>query len=38
VITLEKVNEETFRAVTHMKLPPEQSAFVAPNIVSLAQA
>ncbi|MDD2648863.1 MAG: GNAT family N-acetyltransferase [Eubacteriales bacterium] len=38
MITLEKVNERTFQIVTRMNLSPEQNKFVAPNIVSLAQA
>lgn len=38
MIRLEPVTEETFRKVVDMKLPPEQNCFVAPNVVSLAQA
>lgn len=36
-ITLRAITEENFRAVVDMKLPPEQH-FVAPNVLSLAQA
>ena len=38
MIHLELVNERTFRKVVDMKLPAEQNCFVAPNVVSLAQA
>ena len=38
MIQLELVNEATFKKIVDMKLPPEQNAFVAPNVVSLAQA
>ncbi len=38
MIRLEKVNERTFKKVIDMKLPAEQNKFVAPNVVSLAQA
>lgn len=38
MIHIEPVNEKTFKRVLDMKLPPEQDKFVAPNIVSLAQA
>lgn len=38
MIRLEKVCERTFDALLDMKLPEEQDRFVAPNIVSLAQA
>lgn len=38
MVTIEKVNSNTFRKVVDMKLPPEQDRFVAPNVVSLAQA
>lgn len=37
-IELVPVNESNFRAVVDMKLPEEQRRFVAPNVVSLAQA
>ena len=35
---LEPVSEKTFKKVIDMKLPDEQSRFVASNVVSLAQA
>ena len=38
MIRLEPVNDNTFKKVINMKLPPEQSCFVAQNVVSLAQA
>ncbi|HPB16235.1 MAG: GNAT family N-acetyltransferase [Clostridiaceae bacterium] len=38
MIHLEKVDENTFRKVTKMKVMPEQEHFVAPNVYSLAQA
>ncbi len=38
MIRLEPVTNRTFRKIVDMKLPPEQSKFVAPNVVSLAQA
>lgn len=38
MIQLELVNERTFKKIIDMKLPPEQNCFVAPNVVSLAQA
>lgn len=38
MIRLEPVNERTFKPIVDMKLPPEQNRFVAPNVVSLAQA
>ncbi len=38
MVHLEIVNESTFRKVVDMKLGEEQSRFVAPNVVSLAQA
>lgn len=38
MIQLEQINEKNFRDIVNMKLPPEQSNFVAPNVVSLAQA
>jgi diamine N-acetyltransferase len=38
MIQLELVTECTFKKVVDMKLPPEQGCFVAPNVVSLAQA
>jgi diamine N-acetyltransferase len=37
VIRIAPITEENFRAVIDMKLPPEPK-FVAPNVVSLAQA
>lgn len=38
MVTLELVNERTFSKVVDMKLPEEQNRYVAPNVVSLAQA
>ena len=38
MIRLEKVNAKNFRKVLDMKLPEEQNCFVAPNVVSMAQA
>lgn len=38
MLRLETVNEKTFGQVLDMKLPEEQARFVAPNVVSLAQA
>ena len=38
MIRLEPVSERTFRKVVDMRMPPEQDRFVAPNVVSLAQA
>lgn len=38
MIRLEKVNDKTFRKVVNMKLNEPQSNYVAPNVVSLAQA
>lgn len=38
MITLEPVSERTFDKIIAMELPPEQRAFVAPNVKSLAQA
>lgn len=38
MIRLEPVNEKTFFPVVRMKLSPEQSQFVASNVMSLAQA
>lgn len=38
MIRLEIVNENTFKKVVDMKLPADQNCFVAPNVVSLAQA
>lgn len=38
MIRLEKVNEKNFGKILDMKLPEEQNRFVAPNIVSMAQA
>lgn len=38
MIKLEKVSEKTFKQVVDMRLPAEQNCFVAPNVVSLAQA
>lgn len=38
MIQLKLVTESTFKKVVDMKLPPEQNCFVAPNVVSLAQA
>jgi diamine N-acetyltransferase len=38
MIHLEKITEATFRTVIDMKVTSEQSKFVAPNVVSLAQA
>lgn len=38
MIQLELVTERTFKKIVDMKLPPEQNCFVAPNVVSLAQA
>lgn len=38
MVRLELVNESTFRRVVDMKLGEEQNRFVAPNVVSLAQA
>lgn len=38
MIQLKPVTERTFKKIVDMKLPPEQSCFVAPNVVSLAQA
>lgn len=38
MIRLEKVNEQTFKKLVDMKLPEDQNIFVAPNVVSLAQA
>jgi diamine N-acetyltransferase len=38
MIKLELVTECTFKKIVDMKLPPEQNCFVAPNVVSLAQA
>ena len=38
MIRLEPVTERTFRAVVDMRLGEEQNKFVAPNVVSLAQA
>lgn len=38
MLRLEKVNERTFKKIIDMKLPAEQNKFVAPNVVSLAQA
>ena len=35
---LEKVTEKTFFPVVKMKISPEQEKFVAPNVMSLAQA
>jgi len=37
MIRLVEINEDNFRAVIDMRLPPEPK-FVAPNVVSLAQA
>lgn len=37
MVKLERVNARTFRKVADMKLSAEQSKFVAPNVVSLAQ-
>lgn len=38
MVKLERVNARTFRKIVDMKLSAEQSKFVAPNVVSLAQA
>jgi len=38
MIRLETINENNYRAVINIKLPPEQDLFVAPNVTSLAQA
>lgn len=38
MIHLEPVTNRTFKRIVDMKLPPEQNCFVAPNVVSLAQA
>ena len=38
MIHLELVNERTFKKIVDMKLPDAQHRFVAPNVVSLAQA
>lgn len=38
MLHLELVTESTFKKIVDMKLPPEQDCFVAPNVVSLAQA
>ncbi len=38
MIHLEKVSSKTFDQVVNMKLSPEQAGFVAPNVVSMAQA
>ena len=38
MISLALVNERTFGKIVDMKLPDEQNRFVAPNVVSLAQA
>lgn len=38
MIELKAVDECTFKSVVDMHLPPEQNRFVAPNVVSLAQA
>lgn len=38
MIQLKPVTEHTFKKIVDMKLPPEQACFVAPNVVSLAQA
>lgn len=38
MINIEPVSEKTFKKVIDMKLPDEQNKFVAPNVVSLAQA
>jgi len=38
VVRLERVNERTFGKVVDMKLSEEQNRYVAPNVVSLAQA
>ena len=38
MIRLEKVTEKTFRAVVRLKTTSEQEKFVAPNVMSLAQA
>lgn len=38
MVRLELVTEKTFKKIVDMKLTEEQSHFVAPNVVSLAQA
>ena len=38
MIRIERVSERNFKKIVDMKLPPEQACFVAPNVVSLAQA
>lgn len=38
MIRLEPITKKNFGTVVDMKLPPEQTRFVAPNIVSMAQA
>lgn len=38
MIRIQPVDERTFKKVIDMKLPPDQARFVAPNVVSLAQA
>lgn len=39
MVELKKIeNDELFKKLVDMKLPPEQSVFVAPNVVSFAQA
>ena len=38
MITLKNIDEDNFSSVLHITLPPEQNKFVAPNVVSLAQA
>ena len=38
MVIIELVNDDTFRAVVDMKVTQEQAKFVAPNVVSPAQA
>ena len=38
MVTLELVNERTFGKIVDMRLSEEQNRYVAPNVVSLAQA